>query len=369
LHEITKRHRDFLPGILRGKRPERPPTDFVSLDLRSQANCDTGKGSQDVPGWVNEAKNYLVDFPSGKQEFRGVPFQIASAAENGNRVCIGVSSSPRYAAKVEVPIHQSCRSFYLIHACSGTAPTMGKMTIHFEDGSKQIEYIERGTNVGSFWAPEDKEFDDRYGPIGNERMQVAWRGKSDLIANVGVWIASFVPLHSDRAIATLELESLENEAIWFVIGITLSSQPPFLPPWTDVSGGMPNNWGAGCVTAALLEGLAGIEDAGAGFRSARVSPRWFAAGVHEAQVSVRYPAGKGYVSYRYRQDELTIHLDYTSCADEATLRVPLPPGVRFSRALLNESPIDLRTEILEETTYAVAGVNARGVYRLQIDLR
>jgi hypothetical protein len=368
VHEIAKRHRDFLPGILRGKQPERPPTSFVPLDLRSQANCDTGKGSEDVPGWVNEAKNYLIDFPSGKQEFRGVPFQIVPASENGKRVCIGISSLPRYAVKTEVPVHRSCRSFYLIHACSGVASTMGKMTIHFEGGSKQIEYIERGTNVGSFWAPEDREFNNRYGAIEAERMQVAWRGKSELIANVGVWITSFVPQHSDRAIATMELESLDNEAIWFVIGITLSSQPPFLPPWSDVSGGMPNNWGAGCVTAALLEGLAGIEDTGAGFRSARVSPRWFAADVQEAQVSVRYPAGSGYVAYRYRQEGSSINLDYTSCADTATLRVPLPLGSRFGKSLLNALPIDLRIETVEETMYAVAEVKGRGVNRLRIDL-
>ena len=70
VHEITKRHRDFLPGILRGKQPERPPTDFVTLDLRAQANCDTGKGTDDVPGWVDEANNYLIDFPTGEQSFQ-----------------------------------------------------------------------------------------------------------------------------------------------------------------------------------------------------------------------------------------------------------------------------------------------------------
>jgi hypothetical protein len=57
LHKIAKRHRDFLPGILRGKQPERPPTDFIPLDLSTQANCDTGKGTDVVPGWVNETNH------------------------------------------------------------------------------------------------------------------------------------------------------------------------------------------------------------------------------------------------------------------------------------------------------------------------
>jgi hypothetical protein len=367
VHEIAKRHRDFLPGILRGKQPERPPTDFLTLDLRAQANCDTGKGTDEVPGWVDEPNNYLIDFPTGAQSFRGVPFQIASADGNGHRVCIGVSSLPRYSAKTQVPVHKSCRTFYLLHAYSGHSSTLGKLTIHYEDGDKQVEYIERGVNVGSFWAPDDDEFNNRYGAIQQERMQVAWRGKSGLIDNVGVWIASFEPRKSDTVIASLELESMETGSKWFVIGITLSNMPPFLPPWSDVSGGMPNNWGAGCVTAALLEGLAGIEDTGAGFRKARVSPRWLAAGASEVQVSVRYPASRGYVLYHYRQDGKTITLDYASCADKTTLRLPLPAGSRVKSGLVNGKSVDLRTETIEEIGYAIAELEGRGVHLMQLE--
>ena len=368
VHEITKQHRDFLPGILRGKEPERPPTSFVPLDLSAQANCDTGKGADGVPGWVDEPNNYLIDFPSGEQIFRGVPFRIASAKENGHRVCIGVSASPKYAARTLVPVHKACRSFYLLHAGSGSGATLGKLTIHYEDGSKQIEYIERGVNVGSFWAPEDLEFNNRYGALAQERMQVAWRGKSGLIDNVGVWITSFVPHTRDATIASLELESMETGSRWFVIGITLSNMLPFLPPWTDISTGMPNNWGAGCVTAALLEGLAGIEDTGGGFRSARISPRWLVAGTKEAQVSVRYPASRGYVLYRYRQEGNTITLDCTSCADKATLRVPLPAGTRVTSLLLNGKAVALKMETVEQTEYATVDVEGRGVHRLQLEL-
>jgi hypothetical protein len=368
VHEIAKQHRDFLPGILRGKQPERPPTNFVPLHLSALANCDTGKGADGVPGWVNEPNNYLIDFPSGEQSFRGVTFQIASAKENGHRVCIGVSASPKYAASTQVPVYKACRTFYLLHACSGGGATLGKLTIHYEDGSKQVEYIERGTNVGSFWAPEDLEFNNRYGALARERMQVAWRGKSGLIDNVGVWITSFEPHKKDAAIASLELESMETNAKWFVIGITLSDMPAFLPPWNDISSGMPNNWGAGCVTAALLEGLAGIEDTGGGFRAARVSPRWIAAGATQAQVSVRYPASRGYVLYRYLQNGNTIALDCASCADKATLRVPLPAGSRVTNMLVNGKAVVPRLETVEQTEYATAEVEGRGPHRLQLEL-
>jgi hypothetical protein len=368
LHEIAKNHRDFLPGILRGKQPERPPTEFVHLDLSAQANCDTGKGADGVPGWVNEPNNYLIDFPDGTQSFHGVPFAIASAKQNGHRVCIGVSTAPGYVAKTQIPVHKPCQSFYLLHACSGPGSTLGKLTIHYENGDKEVEYIERGVNVGSFWAPEDLEFNNRYGTNKQERLQVAWRGSSGLIDNVGVWIASFKPRKSGVPIAALELESMETGSKWFAIGITLSNMPPFLPPWNDVSTGMPNNWGAGCVMAALLEGLAGIEDTGAGFRSARISPRWLAAAANEAQVSVRYPASSGYVTYRYRQTGKNLSLDYTTCADRVMLRVPLPSSSRMTSGLLNGRACDLKTETVEATSYAVVQVEGRGPHSLQIEL-
>jgi hypothetical protein len=368
VHQIAKQHRDFLPGILRGKQPERPPTDFVSMDLRAQANCDTGKGDDGVPGWVDEPNNYLIDFPSGDQSFRGVPFKIASSKDNGHRVCVGVASSARYAATTQIPVNKSCRSFYLLHASSGSGSTLGKLTIHYHDGSKQVEYLERGVNVNSFWAPEDLEFNNRYGTNTTERMQVAWRGKSGLIDNVGVWITSFEPHKSDVMVESFELESMDNGSKWFVIGVTLSNMPPFLPPWNDVSTGMPNNWGAGCVTAALLEGLAGVEDTGAGFRSARISPRWPAAGTKEADVSVRYPASRGYVLYHYRQVDNTITLDYTSCADKATLRVPLPVNGRLNKSMLNGKQVHCRMELVEETSYAVVEVEGRSAHRLQLEL-
>jgi hypothetical protein len=199
-------------------------------------------------------------------------------------------------------------------------------------------------------------------------MQVAWRGKSGLIENVGVWITSFEPNKSDAQIASLELESMESSSKWFVIGITLSNMPAFLPPWSDVSSGMPNNWGAGCVTAALLEGLAGIEDTGAGFRTARISPRWLAAGSNEAQVSVRYPASRGYVLYRYLREGNTVTLDCTSCADKAILRVPLPAGRRVTNVLVNGTAVAPRLETVGQTEYVIAEVEVRGAHRLKLEL-
>jgi len=146
-----------------------------------------------VPGWVNEPNNYLIDFPSGEQSFRGVTFQIASAKENGHRVCIGVSASPKYAASTQVPVHKACRTFYLLHACSGGGATLGKLTIHYEDGSNRSNTSSGQQTFVSFWAPEDLEFNNRYCALARERMQVAWRVRADLST---MWVSGLRALAS-----------------------------------------------------------------------------------------------------------------------------------------------------------------------------
>jgi hypothetical protein len=82
---------------------------------------------------------------------------------------------------------------------------------------------------------------------------------------------------------------------------------------------------------------------------------------------VRYPASRGYVLYHYRQEGKTITLDYTSCADQATLRVPLPAGHRVKSGLVNGKPFNLRTETIEVTEYAIAEIEGRGAHIMQVE--
>ena len=256
----------------------------------------------------------------------------------------------------------------MLHACAGDALTMGKLTIHYADGSKEAQYIERGVNVGAFWMPEEAdEFDIRRGTLKLDRMQIAWRGSSPLIENVGVWIASFVPRRADVPIAALEMESAADDSKWLVVGVTLSDMPPFLPPWNDVSTGMPNNWGAGCVTAALIEGLAGVEDTGAGLRTVRLSPRWLAAGVPSAEVTVRYPSSSGYCAYRYRTHERGLELEFTGNAQSFEPQILLPRDRKAKAVRLDGQSVEPHQRTIEASTYLVLPQTGVGIHRLEVD--
>ena len=83
---------------------------------------------------------------------------------------------------------------------------------------------------------------------------------------------------------------------------------------------------------------------------------------------MRYPASRGYVLYHYFQEGNTLTLDFTSCADKATLRVPLPTGSRVSNVLVNGKAIAPRFETVEQTEYVIAEVDARGAHSLKLDL-
>ncbi len=366
---IAERHNNYVPGILRGKVPDAPPRTLTPIDLRRIANADFGAGAPGVPGWTGEPGNDLANMPSGLQRFREVPFDVIDPGTNGRRACLAISSAEGYLRSVSVPIHSTARSIYLLHTKGGDN-LAGKLTWRFADGTSHWEFIQAGMNVNHWWAPTDSEFDYRYGPGGPERMQVAWRGKNQKFGNVGVYVTSFDNPSPEKQIASLDLECIDTGAKWMVLGITVSDAAAFLPPRTDVSSGMPNNWGAAALTAALIEGLCGVRDNGTAFSDVTIAPRWLAAAESQATVSVRYPASRGYVAYEYRHDAeaSTMTVVFTGSAVKSEVAVLLPSRRSVGMATLDGQAVQLRMRTIETSTYAVASAEGRAVHTLLLHL-
>lgn len=367
--EIAERHHNYVPGILRGKEKEAPQRTLTPVDLRGIANADLGGGAQGVPGWTGEPGNDLSLMPTGRQVFRGVPFDVIDPSANARRACVGISSADGYLTNAKVPIQSTAKSVYLLHTKGGD-DLVGKFTWRYADGTSHWEYIRAGVNVNHWWAPADSEFHYRYGPGGPERMQVAWRGRNQKFGNVGVYITSFEHPHQEKTIASLDLECLDTGAKWMVLGVTLSDAAPFLPPWNDVSAGMPNNWGAAALTAAIIEGLCGVRDDGIAFSEARVAPRWVAAQEAQADVSVRYPASRGYVAYKYWHDSAadTITILFTGSALKYELAVLLPENRMIRSALLNGRSVKSGIRTIESSSYAVIPVSGQAAHTLTLNL-
>ena len=366
--QIAARHHGLVPAILRGKQPEAPARAFTQIDLRALANADFGAGAPDVVGWTDEPGNDLANMATGHRIFREIPFDVIDPSANGRRACLAISSAPKYKRQASIAVNAAARSFYLLHTKSGDS-LAGKLTLRYADGATHSEYVRAGVNINHWWAPTDNQFNERYGP-GPERMQIAWRGSNQKFDNLGVYVVGFEHPHPEKASASLDFECLDTDAKWMILGVTLSDGPMYLPPWNDVSFGMPNNWGAAALVAALVEGLAGVHDAGAAFSRARIAPRWQAAGTRSARVAIRYPASQGYVSYEFEYEERArrITVDFTGSAEEFEAAILLPPGASPRRATLNGQPVQFATETVESSRYAVIQAKSPGPQHLQFEL-
>jgi hypothetical protein len=139
---------------------------------------------------------------------------------------------------------------------------------------------------------------------------------------------------------------------------------------SDVSYGIPDNWGAAAVVYALIEGLAGIKDAGVAYDRAVIAPRWPAAGVTKAAATAKYEASGGYLTYRYGCDRRKKRLwtEFTGSGTGFDLEIMMPKGARCRAATLDgeEVPVEIRT--VEESVYTCLKVRGLGAHRAEVVL-
>ncbi len=365
---VTKRYRGFLPVALRGKGVEVPQRTFQKLDLSNIANASFNRGMAGGPGWVGESEPPLADLPSGNQQFQGVPFNVMDLGSNRYRTAVILPQGTGSVRSVSLPVHAKAASLYLLHTAAGPEHTVGLLSMHYADGTFYSEYIEQDKNVGSWWEPHDSQY-VREGPRIYDRLRIAWQKASQGFPAVGVYAAGFANPHPDREIAALEFMPGVGNGRWMVLAATLSDAPVFFAPYDDLSSGIPNGWSAEIIYA-LIEGLAGVVDDGVAFSSVALTPRWEAAGINTAEVTVRYPASRGYCSYRYGLDRAgkRILLEFTGSGQTFEVRVLLPKDSQLRAARLDGRPVATRLRTVEQSRYAQLSVKGSGVHHMELDL-
>lgn len=113
-----------------------------------------------------------------------------------------------------------------------------------------------------------------------------------------------------------------------------------------------DGWGASAMFGALVEGAAGLEDAGLRYSRPIISPRWLAAPrdqISQAYAVARYAASDGYAAYRWnyapasKGKPAALSLEATGSGDTVQARLLLPPGrAEVAQVLLNGQPSTLR---------------------------
>jgi hypothetical protein len=309
-----------------------------------------------------EPDDHLGRLPTGPQTFAGVPFVVADPATNGRRGAIAVSRRPGFPERVEVPVGAKTGSIYVLHSVgnAGNQRVAGAITFQYEDGTDATQYVVQDRNVSGWWYPSlDGSWPGGYGqPRQPPLVELAWRGRSDVCPNVGLYWYGLDNPHPDRRVRSVAFGSTLDGAIYAVAGLTLADQPLHRKP-PAVSFGGPDNWAAGAVVYGLVEGLAGVVDRDIAYRVAGVAPRWLAAGTNDAKVVVHYPASDGYVAYDYRHDPSAreIALTLTGSGERAECHVLLPAGVAAATAVSDGAgPIAFTASRVESSTYADFGL-------------
>ncbi len=104
----------------------------------------------------------------------------------------------------------------------------------------------------------------------------------------------------------------------------------------------------------MIEGLAGIHDEDVLFRRVTVSPRFVAAGINHAEVSLRYGPSNAWVAvnYAHNPEQRTIRVRLAGVSREARLRILLPAASHSARVVSPKS-LYAAIESMEQSRYAV----------------
>ncbi len=365
LFDLGKKYNNYFPCTFRGKMPEPPKRKFTTLNLKNAANTDlSGKGAKGVPGWTGEGDNDFHAFPTGKQTFNGIPFDIVKPAKNGRRACLGISRFPGYASEMRVPAERKAKSIYLLHTM-GRGDVAGTVTLRYQDGSEHTQYIRRGREIGGWWGADDPPFNRH----DKQRCKVAWRGANAHCCCIGCYNYGLDNPHPGKVIKEIVFEAGREACDWMVLGVTLCDKEVYFGH-SGVSFGIPDNWGAAAVVYALVEGLAGVKDTGTGFDKVLLTPRWTAAEVDNASATIKYPASDGYVSYKYSCNKKTkkMRLEFTGNAEKTDLAVLLPSARKPKSVKLDGKERPFKMKKVEKSAYACLSAAGPAAHKLEIAL-
>jgi len=232
------------------------------------------------------------------------------------------------------------------------------------------EYRRRRETTGAFaeWFSIDPPFPD--GVFGDEKLVGGAYVNGGIMPLVGGELARAAFEHGREAygVAILrqyhEMIAARGETyLWYFPDGTPASVETSTSPEAEPTDG----WGSSAMLWALVEGLAGVVDRSCLFRDVRLSPRWAAAGVSEAEVRVGYAASGVSFGYRYRERGGRIRIEVEGPEAEIGFRVLLPEGARAERVLADGGKgIDHRETSVEESRYAVFRGTGSGGYEVRL---
>ena len=225
---------------------------------------------------------------------------------------------------------------------------------HEQAASIIREYQRRGAEGRAFaeWFSIDPPFPD--GIFGDERLVAGAYVNGGILPLVGAELARAAFEHGFEAYGVdilrryfAMIDATRESYLWYFpdgrpCSVETSTSPEAQP--TD-------GWGSSAMAWALLEGLAGVVDRGRGFDRVRLSPRWAAADIETAEVSVGYAASGARVGYTYHCEQRHVALAVDAPAGMVDMHLLLPQGRKAIGVHVNGHPVAFDTVTVESSAY------------------
>jgi len=190
---------------------------MLKIDLSPYANrgyVDKGNNL----GWANEGINDLVEFPTGKNIFGGVPFDIDEPnIDNKAIICMNnVFDNDELPKMIEgIAVNSKCKAINFLHSLSknGVQPDecVGHYIVKYADDSKCDIEVARGRNITNWWNS----------PTCNETITV-WEGGNRKIAasdvKVGISLFQWENPHPGKEIKSISVLT-EEKTSWLILAI------------------------------------------------------------------------------------------------------------------------------------------------------
>ena len=128
-----------------------------------------------------------------------------------------------------------------------------------------------------------------------------------------------------------------------------------------------DGWGSSAMLYALIEGLAGVVDREKGFERISLSPRWPAAGVKRAEVSVTYGPSDRSISYEWVQNPDSIQLDLQTDSRDIDLQLLLPDRTTAGSVKLDNRSVGHRISRNEQSRYLNTHLSKSGILSIQLE--
>jgi hypothetical protein len=117
---------------------------------------------------------------------------------------------------------------------------------------------------------------------------------------------------------------------------------------------------------AFIEGLVGIQDTHKCLEKIRLSPRWHAAGITEAEANVGYEVSDSGVGYSYKATDSGIQLNLEAKDSQADLHLLIPADAEIQHVRLNGMDVDAAVSTVRDSKYVDCQIGIQGGADLQV---